>query len=608
MPRKINPNLATHEQYVLPHADTYKYKLDVLEFLFQHHEAVLNSIKRHTEIHLYPRQNDELAKFNNHLLKKLLVEGAPTDISTDNIILTNGSDSALKLLIEAFAIPGAKVLVPIPTYPHFISFLETSSYAETIKFQFDGTQVLPLQKCDLCYLVNPNLPLSYLIDIKKIEELLKSHPNTTFVVDEAYIEYVDHPTLSTIALINKYDNIIVTRTFSKAYGLAGLRLGYIIASAKMTKLLRVLSNNKSVTEIAISAANAVFDNIAHYDGLIKEVSRIKKILRQRLAQIVKIDGAEIYDFHVSHGNFFLIYARNPARVCDIFKAHKIYVRNKHDDVPHAIRICIAPENCMLEVLNLCLKININERAVIYDLDQTLRAGSTKYCATYPGVEYLLKNDNAYIYSNTGTYTPADVADYLRLNGIEFPEARIKTAISFAIEYVRKCAAQKEAPISICIIANKSAHNYIMKELHNVARDVMPQNNDTPIDICDPIPEYVLFLSDFYNLHSRTLIRICRMLQSGAKLIYADNSKFCTMENCADLDDSQDPTLKNIIVPDCAAYIQMLQCATACETIYIGKPNVEIPHGINPIAVVGDSEKTDGALAKKLNIPWIDASL
>lgn len=589
---KINKNLSNHEQYVLPHADTYKYKLDIGEFLFPHHDEVLNAAQQQIPIHLYPRQNSDLNMLYSNICAKIAKEGFP-NATKDNIILTNGSDSALKLLIEAYAIPDTTIFVPIPTYPHFLTFLETCTHStKIIKQEFNGSQKIVPQG-DLCYFANPNLPLGYHLPVAQIEKMLIQFPNTQFIIDEAYIEYMDESVgTSCVSLIDKYPNVVITRTFSKAFGIAGLRLGYIVCAAQTAKLLRVLANNKSITEIAINTANAIFANMGHYNALIKEVQRIKKILRHKLNEIKKIPNAEIYDHGVYNGNFFLIYARDPAKVCAIFKERGIYIRNKHDDVPNAIRICIAPEYCMQEVLNICLEINVANRPIIYDLDQTLRRTSTNKSEKYP-VENLLKNPNAHIFTNNGSYTPHEIADYFQQ---EIPTYRIKTAADFVAQHIRNHISPTSiVKIPVAIVATKSVRNYLYKE---ALEDVIHEDNENP--------QYLIMLSDFY-LDAQIIAYVCRMLKT-ATLIYADNSQFTSVENCCELSDLKPQVakvLKDVIIPDLATYVKMIHNATKCKLEYVGKPNIPkelIPKDV--IAVVGDSAQSDGALAKKLNVPWI----
>ena len=119
----------------------------------------------------------------------------------------------------------------------------------------------------LVYLANPNNPTGTWFDDAAFDRFIARVPrNALIVVDEAYCEYVDAPGLSTaLRLADRYPNLIVTRTFSKAYGLAGLRVGYLIAHPSVVAIVERLRESFNVNNVALAAAEAALADTAHLE-------------------------------------------------------------------------------------------------------------------------------------------------------------------------------------------------------------------------------------------------------------------------------------------------------------------------------------------------------
>ena len=191
-------------------------------------------------------------------------------IEPDMITLGNGSDALISLLQTCFALHCNKHVLT-----HNYAFISYGIHAATLGIPVVTTPLLPdwqvdidamIASCNkktaLIFLASPNNPTGLLVKQAEIKHLLQNIPESTLlVVDEAYYEYVsDGETLNTIALLASHPNLIITRTFSKAYGLAGLRLGYAIASPSITTLLHRVLPPFTVNEIALVAAHAALDD------------------------------------------------------------------------------------------------------------------------------------------------------------------------------------------------------------------------------------------------------------------------------------------------------------------------------------------------------------
>ena len=166
---------------------------------------------------------------NDDLLDSL---GSYCDIPKNNVQIFNGSDSALHYIFATFLNPETKVLMYYPNYSQVESYIQlysdNLSYSHIINPFSDHTYDFgEISNNDVIYITNPNNPTGKIIDITIIEGLLILHPNKLFIIDEAYYEFSNK---TCVSLVKKYNNIIVTRTFSKAFSLASIRLGYICSN------------------------------------------------------------------------------------------------------------------------------------------------------------------------------------------------------------------------------------------------------------------------------------------------------------------------------------------------------------------------------------------
>ncbi|CEK10077.1 histidinol-phosphate transaminase [Legionella hackeliae] len=229
-------------------------------------------------------------------------------VSEDMLTLTNGSDSLFSLILTTFALHTGKKML---THEH--SFISYGIQAQTLG--------IPLQKIPLradwqvdidalikssqvntavIFLANPNNPTGIFINPEKIKHLLDNVPNNTIVVlDEAYYEYAyAKEDKTTLHWLQQYPNLIITRTFSKAYGLAGLRLGYAIARPEITELLLRVQPPFAVNEAALEAANAAIDDDSF-------VAKTVELNRQGMEQLQQGFNALKLNYLPSHCNFIM---------------------------------------------------------------------------------------------------------------------------------------------------------------------------------------------------------------------------------------------------------------------------------------------------------------
>ncbi|WED42045.1 histidinol-phosphate transaminase [Legionella cardiaca] len=204
----------------------------------------------------------------NHPLRHKLSQ--KLGVSETMLTLGNGSDSLFSLILTTFALHTGKHML---THEH--SFISYGIQAQTLGITVQKIPLQPNWHVDIdtmismsqqnvavIFLANPNNPTGIFINPEEIRRLIANVPATAIIVlDEAYYEYAYSPGDKTsINLLRDYPNLIITRTFSKAYGLAGLRLGYAIASPEITELLLRVEPPFGVNQAALEAANAALDD------------------------------------------------------------------------------------------------------------------------------------------------------------------------------------------------------------------------------------------------------------------------------------------------------------------------------------------------------------
>ncbi len=236
-----------------------------------------------------------------------------------------GSDSALHAAARIFTRAGETVLMVSPTYDNFrIYALEAECKVvldgpEDI-YSLSGTELAALaakHRPRMIYLANPNNPTGWLVPAGELTQFAKSVPETMIVVDEAYAEY------SGVTVIPEsvgLPNLLVCRTFSKAYGLAGLRLGYVIASSGNIETLNLIRNGKNVSMVGQIAAMAALSDHEFLSATLNQVRKGQEILEAGLNKLG-------IPFRASPANFVLIHLKDSQRVMSALSARHIYVRS-----------------------------------------------------------------------------------------------------------------------------------------------------------------------------------------------------------------------------------------------------------------------------------------
>ena len=263
-------------------------------------------------------------------------------IPTDQITITCGADDALRIICDTFLSQNSEVIYPVPGYDKFrelaaIRGANLIPVTTPITTELEGTfSVTP----DLIYLINPNNPLGYRIPLDQIEETLRSFPDTPVVIDESYIEFLGLDQ-SAARLVSRYDNLIVVRTFSKAFQLPGIRVGYIISNPETINSLDKNRDSKSVTAFSQTIALEALSELSATVSYIAEINRGKAIFTQLMSDIrIRAYG--------EYGNFLILELPNPKHAAIKLREEGLFLRYLHypETNTELLRITVGTEEEM----------------------------------------------------------------------------------------------------------------------------------------------------------------------------------------------------------------------------------------------------------------------
>lgn len=184
-------------------------------------------------------------------------------VEPDWILCGNGSDEILTILTRAYVGQGQRLRLPYPSYILYKTLAQIQgAAAEEVRFQADWSLAddfaAPAQDLRLAFLPNPNSPSGTVLPPERVLELAERLP-CPLVVDEAYVDFADSHCLSLVAQSEK---VLVTRTLSKSYALAGLRFGFVVAQPQVIRTLTKLKDSYNCDALSIAAATAAIDDQA----------------------------------------------------------------------------------------------------------------------------------------------------------------------------------------------------------------------------------------------------------------------------------------------------------------------------------------------------------
>ncbi len=271
-----------------------KLRLDFNENTVGCSPAVLRALRRITpeQLAIYPEYEAATRRIARHF-----------GVRPAEMLFSNGVDDALRLIMDTFVESGNTVLIPEPTFSMYRFFAEIAGarveavpHEDSVRFPLKGIlRALARSPRVLC-LANPNNPTGTLLDRAALRRILDAAPRTLVLVDEAYLEFAG---VTVLPWIRQRANLVVSRTLSKAAGLAALRLGVLFAREDVADALRRACTPYPVSNAALVAAEAALSDRAFLRRYVGEVLASRKLLAAGLEKL----GARVFP---SGANFLLV--------------------------------------------------------------------------------------------------------------------------------------------------------------------------------------------------------------------------------------------------------------------------------------------------------------
>ena len=249
-------------------------------------------------------------------------------VKRENILAGNGSDEILSIIMRSFIGPQDRVAFPVPTYSLYdtlIAIQEGQPSPVDYLPDFSLPEALAAQNAAVTFLCNPNSPSGTIVPLPDIERLARA-VSGILVVDEAYVDFAESEGASTVPLISRLSNLIVLRTFSKSFSLAGMRVGLAFASEEIISGMMKVKDSYNLNRLSLVAATAALQDMS---WMTRNVRRIQRSRRQLSTGLRKM-GFYVYP---SHANFVMARKKeqNLKRLYERLKGQQIFVR--YFDVP-----------------------------------------------------------------------------------------------------------------------------------------------------------------------------------------------------------------------------------------------------------------------------------
>jgi histidinol-phosphate aminotransferase len=272
-------------------------------------------------------------------------------VHPDELLLTNGGDDALRVFFDTFVEPNTDVLICEPTFPMYRYYAEIAGarinvlrYGANMEFPFAEGLAALRKKPRLFFLANPNNPTGTLVPSAAVRQLLRAATHTVIVLDEAYAEFSLE---SAVPWFRRYPNLFVARTFSKAEGMAGLRLGAVIGQRDSLAFVRRAMPPYPVNLAALAAGVAAVEERQTIARYVRDVKRLRGWFTRELES----RGVRVFP---SAANFLLAdFGKSGPTFFKKLARHNILVRERSRDLgPGYARITIGTQSELKKLLQL----------------------------------------------------------------------------------------------------------------------------------------------------------------------------------------------------------------------------------------------------------------
>ena len=257
----------------------------------------------------------------------------------DQFVLTNGTDEAIQVFINTYVDDHDDVLLLRPSYAMYRFYAEVAG-AKVLEVDYE----YPKYKFPLKHLLaeintgtravivsNPNNPTGTGVSLDALHQVLEAAPHAAILIDEAYFEFQN---VTVLPWLSRYPNLFVSRTFSKAFGMAGMRIGCLFSQAQNIAHLHKAQSPYSVNILAAVAAKAAVHDVSYVNAYVAEALQSREMLAAGLEQL----GIA---YVPSQANFILTLVGNRAvEIRDALRGHAILTRDRSYEIPGGLRITL----------------------------------------------------------------------------------------------------------------------------------------------------------------------------------------------------------------------------------------------------------------------------
>jgi len=273
-------------------------------------------------------------------------------VAPEQVVLTNGVDEAIHVLFETFLDAGDELLLPVPTYTMYEVYASATD-AGVVTVQADVDLQFPFERLlgaitprtKIIAIANPNSPSGSIATRQQIVEIAQRAPQAMVLVDEAYFHFYGE---TVIDLIDTLPNVVVARTFSKAYGLAGLRLGVLAGTVESMQWIRRVLSPYSVNSLALACLPPALEDVSYLNWYVGEVNAARSEFEDAL------DAADMRRWP-SAANFILVeIGAKHAEFVRLMSASGVLVRDRSNDpgCDGCVRITVGTREQMQEAVSV----------------------------------------------------------------------------------------------------------------------------------------------------------------------------------------------------------------------------------------------------------------
>jgi histidinol-phosphate aminotransferase len=286
-------------------------------------------------------------------------------VAAPELLLTNGVDEAIHLLCETYLERGDEALIVVPGYSMYRIYMMAAGAqvisvpaGEDFHFSADDVCNCVTQRTRLIAIANPNNPTGTVAVTEDLVRIARSAPDAAVLVDEAYFEFYGQ---SMLATRNELSNLFVARTFSKAYGLAGLRIGALVGDAEQMRAIRRVSSPYNVNAVALACLPEALGDQAYIEQYVSEIRES----RARLERTLEANGIR---FWPSQANFVLARVGPAGSFVEQMGRRGVLIRDRSTDYgcDGCVRITLGPRDhtglLLTALQETCEKLGIAQGA------------------------------------------------------------------------------------------------------------------------------------------------------------------------------------------------------------------------------------------------------